>query len=157
MSATIRKAAVAGSWYPGGAAALAAEVDEYLEAAGEPSVQGRLVALISPHAGLRFSGPVAAHGYGLLRGRSPLTAVMVGPSHRAAFDGVAVHAHGAWETPLGRAPIDEKLAEALLASDPEFRRRAGEASRQRALRFTWDEQAHKIAEFFEEHLAAARR
>jgi AmmeMemoRadiSam system protein B len=119
MNATIRKAAVAGSWYPGSAAALTAEVDEYLEAAGDVSVPGRLVALISPHAGLRFSGPVAAYGYGLLRGRSPLTAVIVGPSHRAAFEGVAVHAHGAWDTPLGRAPIDEDVAEALVASDAE--------------------------------------
>jgi AmmeMemoRadiSam system protein B len=116
MSATIRKAAVAGSWYPGSAATLTAEVDEYLEAAGPVTAQGRLVALVSPHAGLRFSGPVAAYGYGLLRGRSPLTAVIVGPSHRAAFEGVAVHAHGAWDTPLGRVPIDEGVAEALVGS-----------------------------------------
>ena len=44
--------------------------------------------------------------------------VLVGPSHRAAFDGVALHARGAWETPLGRAPIDEELAQALLDADP---------------------------------------
>jgi hypothetical protein len=57
---------------------------------------------------------VAAYGYGLLRNRSSLTAVLVGPSHRAAFGGVALQAHGAWETPLGRAPVDEDLAGALL-------------------------------------------
>jgi AmmeMemoRadiSam system protein B len=62
---------------------------------------------------------VAAHGYGLLRGREgDVTAVLVGPSHRAAFAGVAVHAHGAWETPLGRAPVDEGLARALLDAGP---------------------------------------
>jgi glycosyltransferase involved in cell wall biosynthesis len=44
----------------------------------------------------------------------------------------------------------------LLASDPDFRERAGEASRQRALRFTWDEQARKIEEFFGEHLEETR-
>jgi AmmeMemoRadiSam system protein B len=43
--------------------------------------------------------------------------VLVGPSHRAAFDGVAVHASGAWETPLGRAAIDEEIARALLDAD----------------------------------------
>jgi AmmeMemoRadiSam system protein B len=116
MAATVRPAAVAGSWYPGTAAAIGREVDRYLEAAGVVSVPGRLLGLLSPHAGLRYSGPVAAYGYGLLRGRSPLTAVLVGPSHRAAFDGVAVHGHGAWETPLGRVPIDESLAEAILAA-----------------------------------------
>ena len=71
MSATVREAAVAGSWYPGSAGAIAAEVDGYLEAAGEVTVAGRQITLISPHAGLRYSGPVAAYGYGLLRDRSP--------------------------------------------------------------------------------------
>jgi len=114
MTATVRPAAVAGSWYPGTAGAIRAEVDRYLEAAGDVSAPGRLIALVSPHAGLRYSGPVAAHGYRLLRGRAPLTVVLVGPSHRAAFGGVAVQAHGAWDTPLGRVPIDEDVAGALL-------------------------------------------
>jgi AmmeMemoRadiSam system protein B len=114
----IRRAAVAGSWYPGSPAAIAAEVEGYLGAAVSRPVPGRLVALISPHAGLRYSGPVAAYGYGLLRGRSGITAVLVGPSHHASFDGVALWARGAFETPLGRAPIAEGLASELLAADP---------------------------------------
>jgi MEMO1 family protein len=118
MDATIRRAAVAGSWYPGTAEAITAEVDGYLTAAGNPKVPGRLVALVSPHAGLRYSGPVAAHGYGLLRNRPALTVVLVGPSHRVAFDGVATFARGAFETPLGRVPIAEDLVGALLAADP---------------------------------------
>ena len=129
MTAVLRRAAVAGSWYPGTAAAIAAEVDSYLETAGPVAAPGRLVALVSPHAGLRYSGPVAAFGYGLLRhaatGAGParadergLTVVLVGPSHRAAFDGVAAHARGAWETPLGRTPIDEELSQALLDAGP---------------------------------------
>jgi hypothetical protein len=120
MIAVLRRSAVAGSWYPGTAAAIAEEVDRYLEAAGPPAAPGRLVGLVSPHAGLRYSGPVAAHGYGLLRalGGRAVTAVLVGPSHRAAFDGVALHARGAWETPLGRTPVDEELSQALLDADP---------------------------------------
>jgi MEMO1 family protein len=126
MTAALRRAAVAGSWYPGTAAAIAEEVDGYLGAAGPASAPGRLVALLSPHAGLRYSGPVAARGYALLRapaggpgrGAGGLTVVLVGPSHRAAFDGVALHARGAWDTPLGRAPIDEDVSQALLEADP---------------------------------------
>ena len=121
MTAVVRRAAVAGSWYPGTASAVAAEVDSYLEAARAAPPPGRLVALVSPHAGLRYSGPVAAYGYGLLRdvgGGPGLTVVLVGPSHRAAFEGVAAHAHGAWETPLGRAAIDEEVSQALLDADP---------------------------------------
>jgi len=128
----LRRSAVAGSWYPGTASAITEEVDRHLEAAGPVSAPGRLVALVCPHAGLRYSGPVAAFGYGLLRsmagrpggaGRegdeaAVLAVVMVGPSHRAAFDGVALHGKGGWETPLGRAPIDEEIAQALLDADP---------------------------------------
>jgi len=110
----LRRAAVAGSWYPGDAPSLAAEVEGYLDAVPPVDLPGPLLALISPHAGLRYSGPVAAHAYALLRGMSGLTAVLVGPSHRAAFDGVSVFAHGAFETPLGTLPVDEVAARALV-------------------------------------------
>jgi len=110
----IRKAAVAGSWYPADARAIADRVEGYLAAAGEaPPPPGRLVALISPHAGLVYSGPVAAHGYALLRGMPALTAVLVGPSHRVPFAGSAVYARGGFETPLGVATVDEEVAGAL--------------------------------------------
>lgn len=115
---SVRKAAVAGTWYPGDAARIAAEVEAYLAVAGPRTLPGRLVALISPHAGLRYSGPVAAYGYSLLRGRSNLTVVMVGPSHHYAFDGVSVYGRGAFETPLGTVPVDEEVASALLAGEP---------------------------------------
>lgn len=114
---SVRKPAVAGTWYPGDRASLVAEVDRYLAAAPPAVLHGRLVALISPHAGLRYSGPVAAHAYALLRGRRDLTVVLVGPSHRAAFEGVSVYARGAFATPLGEIPIDEPIAEALLGED----------------------------------------
>lgn len=115
MAGPVRTSPIAGTWYPGSRGAIAAEVEEHLAAAGVPAPPGRLVGLISPHAGLRYSGPVAAHGYALLRGRPSLTAVLVGPSHAMAFDGVAVAARGAFETPLGRVPIDEEIAARLVA------------------------------------------
>jgi AmmeMemoRadiSam system protein B len=110
----IRKAAVAGSWYPGSAAALAAAVDRHLSAVGR-DVDGDLVALVAPHAGLMYSGPVAAHAYHLLRDRTFDVAVLVGPSHFIAFEGVSVYASGGFETPLGIAAIDAECARALLA------------------------------------------
>ncbi len=118
MGSALRRAAFAGSWYPRSEAAILAEVDGYLQAANAVEMEGRLVGLVSPHAGLHYSGPVAAYGYSLLRSHAPATVVMVGPSHRAAFEGVAVHAAGSWETPLGKVTIDEELAQALLAADP---------------------------------------
>jgi AmmeMemoRadiSam system protein B len=117
MAGPVRTSPIAGTWYPGDSASIAAEVEECLAGVEGAPPPGRLVALISPHAGLRYSGPVAAHAYALLRGRAGLTAVLVGPSHRMVFDGVAVAARGAFETPLGRVPIDEDIAARLVAGD----------------------------------------
>jgi AmmeMemoRadiSam system protein B len=114
---SVRKAAVAGTWYPGDASEIAAEVEGYLAAVRAERPPGRLVAIVSPHAGLRYSGPVAAHGYALLRGRRDLTVVLVGPAHRPLQEEPAVFARGGWQTPLGTAPIDEELAAGLLAED----------------------------------------
>ncbi len=61
---------------------------------------------------------MAAHGFALLRGRPSATVVLVGPAHRSVFDGVAVYARGAFETPLGRVSVAEDLADALIAADP---------------------------------------
>jgi AmmeMemoRadiSam system protein B len=110
----VRPSAVAGSWYPGDAPAIRAEVERYLADVPETPLPGRLIGLIAPHAGLRYSGPVAAHAYATLRGRDRLVAVLVGPSHRAAFDGVALYDRGAFETPLGRTAVDEATAALLL-------------------------------------------
>jgi AmmeMemoRadiSam system protein B len=118
MGQRVRPAAVAGTWYPDEPKALRAAVDGFLAAVTPSPVPGRLVALVSPHAGLRYSGAVAAHAYALLRGRTDLTVVLVGPSHRMAFEGVSVYARGAFATPLGEIPIDEPVAQSILdASD----------------------------------------
>src|SRR2546428_8798121 len=85
MSPTIRTAAVAGSWYPGSAGALAKAVDGYLARATR-DVAGDLVALVAPHAGLMYSGPVAAHAYRLLRDRRVDVAALVGPPHLVGLD-----------------------------------------------------------------------
>lgn len=111
----IRRAAVAGTWYPGAADALAAEVDRYVSRVPEHLI-GDVVALIAPHAGLQYSGPVAAYGYRQLVGRAFDVAVVVGPSHYVGFEGVAIVPKGEFETPLGPARISEPDAEQLMAT-----------------------------------------
>ena len=108
----IRRAAVAGSWYPAHPDALAREVDRYLDGSGAPP-DGDPIAIIAPHAGLMYSGPIAAHSYNLLRGRHIDVAVLVGPSHYVGFEGVAVYDKGGFETPLGVVPIAEECAAAI--------------------------------------------
>lgn len=109
---------MAGKWYPAKADELAADVDGYLDAAGDVPRVANLVGLIAPHAGLMYSGPVAGYAYHQLRDRAIDTIVLVGPSHFVAFDGVALCARGGFESPLGVAEIDEKFAGDLLAATP---------------------------------------
>jgi AmmeMemoRadiSam system protein B len=117
---SIRPAAVAGSWYPGIAGALVRDVDGYLaDVADDTLPKGRLDAVIAPHAGLMFSGPVGAYAYKAAAASGPYDAVILaGPSHFAAFDGVALYPSGAFDTPLGAAPIDDALARELMAASP---------------------------------------
>jgi AmmeMemoRadiSam system protein B len=111
----IRPAAVAGTWYPGTAGALTREVDDYLSAASE-GPRGTLTAIIAPHAGMMFSGPVAAYSYkATARGQFDV-AVLVGPSHFVAFEGAALWPDGGFDSPLGVARIDEAAARALTES-----------------------------------------
>jgi AmmeMemoRadiSam system protein B len=114
----VRRAAVAGSWYPGRPAVLTAEVDRYLSAVPETPRAGSVIGLVAPHAGLVYSGPVAAWAYRAVEGAAYDVAVIVGPSHRAGFDGVAVYPRGAFDTPLGEIPIAEDVAAAILAATP---------------------------------------
>jgi MEMO1 family protein len=114
----VRRAAVAGSWYPGRPAVLTAEVDRYLSAASETPAAERVIGLVAPHAGLVYSGPVAAWAYRAVQGGEYDVAVIVGPSHRAGFNGVAVYPRGAFATPLGEIPIAEDVAAAVLAATP---------------------------------------
>ena len=101
--------AVAGSFYPLDAKTLAADVDRYL-AEARPAPVERLRALVCPHAGYQYSGPIAAYGYKLLAGREFRTVIVLGPSHTAWFDGAAVADADVVETPLGNIPISPKAA-----------------------------------------------
>ena len=129
---SVRPTAVAGSWYPGTAAALGGEVDGYLDAVRE-TPKGEIVALIAPHAGLVYSGPVAAHAYRAVAGRAFDVAVLVGPSHFVGFDGVAVYENGAFDTPLGPVPVGETYAEALTAASSNIRPYAPAHAREHSL------------------------
>jgi AmmeMemoRadiSam system protein B len=111
----IRPAAVAGTWYPGDPTTLASEVDGYLDAVvGTPRVD--VAALVSPHAGLVYSGPVAAYSYAALQGKTFDVAVLVGPSHFVGFDGVSIYGRGSWLTPFGHAIIETDVAARLEAT-----------------------------------------
>lgn len=111
---TIRPAAVAGTFYPGETAALAAEVAGYLADAGAAAGPAPK-AIIAPHAGYIYSGPIAASIYARL---APLAGrvrrvVLAGPAHRVYVSGAAVPSAGAFASPLGNVKLDTEALAAL--------------------------------------------
>ncbi|HEY6241018.1 MAG TPA: AmmeMemoRadiSam system protein B [Burkholderiales bacterium] len=107
----VRPPAVASLFYSGDARALASEVTAYLDQTEEaPLAPGFPKAVIVPHAGYVYSGPVAASAYDLLRPARGIVkrVVILGPCHRVPVRGLALPAAKAFDTPLGRIPLDEK-------------------------------------------------
>ncbi|MBU1354998.1 MAG: AmmeMemoRadiSam system protein B [Candidatus Edwardsbacteria bacterium] len=117
---SIRRSIIAGSWYPGDADTLSAQIKKYLDAAKRTESDELLTGIIVPHAGYMYSGPTAAYAYKNISPENISTVIMVGPSHSAYFEGAAVYGFGAWETPLGKAEIDSELAEEIISQDPKY-------------------------------------
>ncbi len=114
---SVRPAQKAGTWYPDDPAVLGKQIDALL-AEAPPCVQrGKPLAVIAPHAGYRFSAPVAAAGYRCLKGHSYERVIVLAFSHRHAggYSGVDVPAElRSYATPFGEVPIDRKACDALL-------------------------------------------
>jgi AmmeMemoRadiSam system protein B len=102
----MRRPAVAGSFYPAEPAALADTVDRWLAAAG-PAPPGPPPprALVVPHAGYQYSGPVAATAYARVRDDVRRRVAAIGPSHWTPLRGLAASDATTWRTPLGDAPV----------------------------------------------------
>ena len=109
----LRPSPIAGQWYPANPGRLAESVDEYINAADLPEIEGEVVGVMSPHAGHRYSGPVAGYAFAAMRGLQPDLAVVISPMHHYASDPLLTSAHDAYETPLGTMLIDRKAVHAL--------------------------------------------
>lgn len=114
MNAESRPAALVGTFYPGDALTLKRTVEQLL-AAAPASALPFPKAIIAPHAGYIYSGPVAARIYALLRARRNAVrrVVLLGPSHRVAIDGLALPESRSFATPLGTVAIDTPGMEQL--------------------------------------------
>lgn len=116
----VRRAAVAGSWYPDHRGRLAAEVDACVGRARVEPLPGPARAVVAPHAGLTYSGRVAAHAYAAVRQHEYAAVVLVGPSHFVPFRGASIWPAGEWETPFGAVAVDDRLAAAIRAASSEI-------------------------------------
>ena len=115
---TIRQPGVAGGFYPADAKALSAMMDEMLARAAVPKITDPILAVVAPHAGYQYSGPVAAYTYAALKGRKFSRVVVIAPSHFEAFGFTSVYDGDAYATPLGTIAIDKSFAQQLVRMDP---------------------------------------
>jgi hypothetical protein len=111
----VRPSPIAGTWYEGNAKTLARSVDDYLNNAQLPELDGKVVAVIAPHAGHVYSGPVAGYAFAALRGLSPELVAVISPFHNLSNHPLLTTAHDAYGTPLGPIEVD-KAALAELSS-----------------------------------------
>lgn len=114
----IRLPGVAGSFYPGDSTTLSQMVGKLLDEAKPPAIEGRILGLVSPHAGYVYSGHVAASGYDLLKKKEIKRVIVISPSHIVAFDGSAVYNGTGYRTPLGTIPVDQEFCRKLAEQHP---------------------------------------
>jgi hypothetical protein len=113
----LRPPAVAGLFYPADPQELIREIDFYLDRVPEVASNKPedVLALIAPHAGYPYSGPVAAYSYKPLIDLKPELVVILAPSHHNYFAGASVFYQGQYQTPLGSVETDQNLGEKLFA------------------------------------------
>jgi MEMO1 family protein len=112
----LRHPAVAGQFYKGSPDALKKQVEAFID-----TTVGRrkTIGILSPHAGLIYSGSVAGAVYSRIE--LPDTYVLIGPNHTGLGTPVSLMANGSWETPIGTVTIDEALAAAILSRSQRIR------------------------------------
>ncbi|HZD57950.1 MAG TPA: AmmeMemoRadiSam system protein B [Anaerolineales bacterium] len=109
----VRPSPIAGQWYPAESRRLASSVDQYINAARPPEIEGEVVAVMAPHAGHLFSGPVAGYAFAALRGLDPEVVAIASPMHYPYAQPLLTSAHAAYQTPLGIIPIDQEAVRTL--------------------------------------------
>ncbi len=103
----VRPSPIAGTWYEGNVKSLARAVDEYLNGAQLPELDGEIVAVIAPHAGHRYSGAVAGYAFSALRSLDFELVAVISPFHNLARYPLITTAHDAYGTPLGNVEVDK--------------------------------------------------
>ncbi len=118
---TVRPAAVAGAFYPADPALLQQTVEQFMEAAEVPSLSD-VRAVIAPHAGYVYSGPIAGASFRMLQQlpKRPRTVYLMGPAHYHPVNGVALGNFSALRTPLGEVPVAVEIVDLLAEQGPPF-------------------------------------
>ncbi len=108
MTIDLRPSPIAGTWYEGDPKRLAAAVDNYLDRAELPELPGKVIAVIAPHAGHIYSGPVAGYAFAAVRGQTPDLVAVISPMHQPYHEPLLTTSHAAYTTPLGEILVDKQ-------------------------------------------------
>lgn len=114
----VRPSPIAGRWYPGDPGRLAQSVDDFMATANVPPIGGRVVGILTPHAGYAFSGAVAGHAFQAVQDMAIEVVALIGPSHYPYPSALITSGHRAYRTPLGTVPIDHEALNRLRVSVP---------------------------------------
>lgn len=112
----IRPSPIAGTWYSSSPTQLRSIVDSYIENATIPELPGEVMGLIAPHAGYRYSGPVAGHAFKAVKGHSYDTVLVISPLHQYHPQPILTSGHDAYQTPLGTIPLAKEILAQINAS-----------------------------------------
>ncbi len=152
MNVDLRPSPIAGLWYEGNPNSLARSVDHYMDNAQLPKLNGDVMAVIAPHAGHIYSGPVAGYAFSALRGRDPELVAVLSPFHNYHNAPFLTSTHSGYATPLGPIQINHAAVDALdaelkstlgigltrIANDPEHSLEIELPFLQRALKSNWN-------------------
>jgi AmmeMemoRadiSam system protein B len=116
----VRKPAVAGYFYPKGKKELTKTVDDFISNVKHTQIEGKIIGIMSPHAGYVFSGQVAAYAYRHIKDTQYDTVILLGPSHRVYLKGASVGNWDAYATPLGKVKVNKEMVTSLLSIGEPF-------------------------------------
>jgi AmmeMemoRadiSam system protein B len=110
-----RPSPIAGTWYLGDPVKLASQIDAFLDSVklSEEDLPGRLIGLLVPHAGHRFSGRTAAYAYKAIQDKPRKLVVILSPYHPYSKDDFLTTSHKSYQTPIGKVPVAESELSAL--------------------------------------------
>ena len=111
MDTDTRPSPLAGHWYPAQPKKLAESVDSFIKTAQIPEIKGEILAIVSPHAGHQFSGPVAGYAFKSIAELHPDLVVILSPFHQFHPGSILTSGHQAYQTPLGEIPVDRESIE----------------------------------------------
>ena len=108
-----RPSPIAGMWYPGNPVQLTSEIKQYLSLVNQQPISGKILALVVPHAGYRYSGKTAAHAYAAIADKSIETIFLLSPYHDFHPAELLATVHQAYQTPLGDVPINQEMMQQM--------------------------------------------